>query len=804
MKKKMLLLVLLCSWKFAQSKEYSFDKFFLPESNNIDLTFLESNSYPPGRYYVSIYLNGEYVSKDYFDFGEKMGEKICISYSMLQKLGVNTAKNDNECAVSEDDLNLQTQFDFYAKRLDVFVSPKYLSKKKKGIAPIQSWDEGENAFFASYYFSDDYYSFGGGGSKHAQYANIQPRLNIGPWRIRTQALWNRNDNGESKWDNNYLYADRGLSNIKSRLFIGDAYFPLKNFNNFKFKGVVLKTDENMYPYSERSYAPIIKGGAKTQSKVEIYQDGLMIYSTVVPAGEFNISDYILSGSNNDLYVKVIEDNGSTQYILVPFTVPAIAVREDFTYYEAAIGEISESKNNFAQLSLVHGLPYDFTIFSSTEYSDFYKSIEFGVGKMLGELGALSISSEQSLFKNNNLESAKNKSWEVRYNKNITETDTYFSFSASGQDKHGVSSLRDAINYNNSTYHSSVKNEYSASISQSFGIYGSLSLNGAWRNYWASNEKTDSYSLTYTAPIFNNKAFLTGSFIKNDMVTTNGGRVQDTIFNIGINIPLNLFSNNQSLSYNVASEKNRSDYHQLGISGSGYENKISWNINQSYTTANDRTTTSLYGSYKAKYAKINAGYSRSEIYNHTHGGIEGSMVLYNDGLIFGQQVGDTISIIEAKGAENTKIRGWGGVETDRHGKALTGHIVPYQYNIISLDPTTLPLDASLDVTTTSVVPTSGAIVKASYNVKKGKKIVLTLNKSNGDEIPFGAIVTMRDNNQNTAIVGERGQVYLDASQDRGSLEVVWGREENKKCIVDYKVVSDKNIAGVYKGVAGACM
>lgn len=795
---KLFVLLFLCD--SVNAEKYIFERDFLADSEKIDLTLLESSAYPSGRYYVSLYLNGEYITKEYMYFDAGESEDFCIQYSVLQDIGVTVSGNQDECANLDDELNLRTRFDFYSKRMDIFVSPKFVPRKKNGLAPIKLWDEGENALFTSYNFSEDYYHFKGDArDSYSQYANIQPRLNIGPWRIRTQAIWNKNNNTKGEWSNNYLYAERGLGNIKSRLYIGDGYFPLKNFNSFKFKGGVLKTDENMYPYSEKTYSPIVKGSAKTQAKVEFFQDGVKIYSSIVPPGDFSISDYILSGSNSDLYVKVIEENGSIQEFIVPFTYPAVAVREGFTYYEIAMGETQQSNDYFTQLSFTRGLPYDFTVLTSLEYSGFYRSLEIGLGKMLGNLGALSLIYGQSNFSKS--DNSKNKKWDIRYNKNIPDLNTYLSFSAVSQTRGGYSSLRDALDYEIGEYTFNSKNSYTASINHSLGELGSLNFSGTWRNYWENKNQTRSYNLSYSTQIFNGKAYLSGSLIRSELMNFNN-KISDTILNIGVNIPFGLSRGIQSVSYNTSSVKGGRSTHQLGISGSEFDNKLYWHVNQGYS--DNYSNTSMYGYYKAKYAQVNAGYSVSERYNHAYGGIEGGILVYDGGIILGRNLGDTMSIIEAPGAENTKIRGWGSIETDWRGRAFIGYLSPYQNNDISLDPSSLPLDSSLDITTNSVIPTTGAIVKTTYNVKKGKKVMLTLKKSNGDAVPFGAIVTVMDGDQNTSIVGDNGQLYLGSSMDTGRLKVIWGNGEDKKCVVDYMVGDNKNIAGIYIGSAGTCI
>ncbi|MEW9741466.1 FimD/PapC N-terminal domain-containing protein [Escherichia coli] len=125
---KLFVLLFLCD--SVNAEKYIFERDFLADSEKIDLTLLESSAYPSGRYYVSLYLNGEYITKEYMYFDAGESEDFCIQYSVLQDIGVTVSGNQDECANLDDELNLRTRFDFYSKRMDIFVSPKFVPRKK--------------------------------------------------------------------------------------------------------------------------------------------------------------------------------------------------------------------------------------------------------------------------------------------------------------------------------------------------------------------------------------------------------------------------------------------------------------------------------------------------------------------------------------------------------------------------------------------------------------------------------------------------------------------------------------------------
>ena len=95
---------------------------------------------------------------------------------------------------------------------------------------------------------------------------------------------------------------------------------------------MLGSDELMVPYSQREVAPVVRGIAR----VEVRQGGYVIYSTTVAPGPFALTD-LSAGSNGDLLVTVVETDGAPQVFTVPWTAPAIALREGYLKYNLMAG-----------------------------------------------------------------------------------------------------------------------------------------------------------------------------------------------------------------------------------------------------------------------------------------------------------------------------------------------------------------------------------------------------------------------------------------------------------------------------------
>ncbi|EHK1936941.1 fimbria/pilus outer membrane usher protein, partial [Salmonella enterica subsp. enterica serovar Enteritidis] len=173
------------------------------------------------------------------------------------------------------------------------------------------WDDGINAFLLNYRANYLHSKVGG---EDSYFGQIQPGFNFGPWRLRNLSSW-QNLSSEKKFESAYIYAERGLKKIKSKLTVGDKYTSADLFDSVPFRGFSLNKDESMIPFSQRTYYPTIRGIAKTNATVEVRQNGYLIYSTSVPPGQFEIGREQIADLGvgvGVLDVSIYEKNGQVQ------------------------------------------------------------------------------------------------------------------------------------------------------------------------------------------------------------------------------------------------------------------------------------------------------------------------------------------------------------------------------------------------------------------------------------------------------------------------------------------------------------
>ncbi|HDX6541399.1 TPA: fimbrial biogenesis outer membrane usher protein [Escherichia coli] len=275
---------------------------------------------------------------------------------------------------------------------------------------------------------------------------------------------------------------------------------------------------------------------------------------------------------------------------------------------------------------------------------------------------------------------------------------------------------------------------------------------------------------------------------NNRSNHNAGKSNYAYLNLqsGINIGSWRLRDNSTWSYYSGSSNSSDSNKWQHINTSAERDIIPLRSRLTVGDSNTSSGTSGYSSlnYRGAYGNTNVGYSRNGDSSQIYYGMSGGIIAHADGITFGQPLGDTMVLVKAPGADNVKIENQTGIHTDWRGYAILPFATEYRENRVALNANSLADNVELDETVVTVIPTHGAIARATFNAQIGGKVLMTLKYGN-KSVPFGAIVTHGEN-KNGSIVAENGQVYLTGLPQSGKLQVSWGNDKNSNCIVDYKL------------------
>lgn len=679
----------------------------------------------------------------------------------------------------------------------------------RGYVPPEMWDEGITAAMLNYSLSggNSRAKAGEGASSNSQYANLRPGINIGPWRLRNYTTWSRDGAGKDRWDTVYSYLQRAVIPLKAQLTLGDSSAPADVFDSVPFRGVQLASDDDMLPDSLKGYAPVVRGIARTNAQVVIRQNGYQIYQSYVAPGAFEITDMYPTGGAGDLDVTIKEADGSEQHFTLPYASVPVLQREGRLKYALTGGQYraydsSVEKTPFGQIAAIYGLQKGITIYGGGQGASKYQSLAVGAGKNMGDFGALSVDVTQAWSTPANTAKTQGQSWRARYSKNVINTGTNFSIAGYRYSTRGYYGLQDVLDSwgNSGALQDRRRNRLELTMSQTLGgDRGALTLSAARENYWNADRPMASWSVGYNNDWHNISYGVSWTYSKNGSPSSGSGSTKtyanDQLLALTVSVPLDKFLPQTWANYGLNASKNSGTTHSIGMNGVALDNSaLSWNIQQGYGTDGVGYTGTLNGDYKGTYGEVTAGYGYDKHSERLSYGLQGGILAHADGVTLSQPLGETNALIKAPGAHGVNIRNQSGVRTDFRGYTVVNNLSVYRKNDLTLDPENMPDDVELEINTRTVTPTRGAVVKADYLSKVGRRVLMTLTTPE-QFVPFGAVVTLADDDKSSFIVGDRGQVYLTGLRDQGTVLATWGHQPHQQCRADFSLPNGAQYGGI---------
>lgn len=790
-----------------------------PNQGNADLSIFEDGAVqPPGTYRVDIYLNGmEVDSRDVkfvlaTDASGKQSLQPCLSGELLQNMGVRigmfrSLKASDECADFTGAIaKSSADFRFNQQRLDLSIPQAALSSQARGYVSPDKWDSGIPALLMNYSFSGANTDArnSDGSDSDTYYLNLRSGANLGAWRLRNYSTWNRDSKGNEHWDSINTYLQRDIQILRAQLTLGDSNSPTDIFDTVPFRGVQLASDDDMLPDSMKGYSPVVRGIAQSNAQVTIRQNGYVIYQSYVPAGAFAISDLYPTAGSGDLNVTIKEADGTERTMVVPFASVPVLQREGHLKYSITSGQYRSynddvEKTMFTQGTAIYGLPHGVTIYGGAQAASKYQSLAMGFGKNLGIIGALSADITQAWAKQEHMAKDSGQSYRLRYGKSFVETGTNFSLASYRYSTSGFYTLQEALDsYAGGNNYSSDHKKSRAELTLSQNLWkegGALSLNLVKEEYWNNNRSTESAGVGYNNSWKGIAYGINYTYNRNGLDSRNKRTYYtDQIVAVNVSVSLDQWLPGSYATYNLNSSENGNTSQNIGLSGTALpDNNLNYSISQGYTSQGEGANGYASADYKGGYGEVNVGYGYDRSQRRMDYGLQGGILLHENGVTLSQPLSETVALVKAPGADDVSITSNTGVKTDWRGYAVVPYVTAYRRNQISLDTATLPDDVDMTLTSASVIPTRGAVVRADFNPNVGQRALMTLIRANGEAVPFGATVSREDDKKNGgSIVGDGGQVYLSGMSDSGTLKVTWGSRADQTCRVSYSLSTTPGI------------
>jgi len=552
----------------------------------------------------------------------------------------------------------------------------------------------------------------------------------------------------------------------------------------------------MLPDSQRGYAPIVRGTARTNARVRIAQHGVLLMETTVPPGPFAITDLYPTGYGGDLTVTVLEADGEQRRFDVPYAAIPNLLRPGQARVSVAAGRLNsaglDDKPKVLEASYRRGLGNRLTAYGGIQYADDYASPLVGAA-LNTPLGAVGLDAAYAHAK---LSDATAAGWNLRasYSRHLTSTDTDVNLAAYRYSTSHYLSLRDAAYLRDRSdqreydldSHAGIdrRNNLQLNLSQRLGNLGSLTASASLSDYWHRRGTRNSYQLGYS----NNLGRLSYNL---SLASTQapGDDDNDLQLLMSVSLPLGNTAFAPRLSVSASHDNDGQRDVNVAVSGTlGETRNLSYGLYANIADSPDTRSETLGGSVSTSTAigQFSASGSKSDDYQQASLGANGAFLVHSGGITFGPTTGDTVGLLKAEGGHGASTTNALNVTFDDAGYALLPFLSPYHENIVVLDPRGASEQVEFLTTTRRVVPYAGAVVALQYPTRTGTPTLVILTLA-GRGVPMGSEV-FDGQGHHLGVVGAGGMwlardlprdahlVVQMSAKERCQVQLVPGRDE----------------------------
>jgi len=810
--------------------------------------FNQPDAVHPGTYVLDVYVNGRYVSRMDIRFAVDAIDRVqpCLSHALWRKFGVApesiraptegpsepaalTSTTPTVCTDPAEHVpGASARLDMARLRLHISVPQRYMQRTARGQVNPADLDAGSSMVFVNYIGNLHYVSWQDPrmSDQESGFLGVSGGVNLGQWQYRHQGNWSKTRGQLATWTNIRSYVQRPIPQLESQLTLGQNTTNGRFFSGLSYIGLGLSTDVRMRADSKRGYAPTVQGVAQSNAQVTVSQNAQVIYQTTVPPGPFVIDDLYPTAYNGDLTVQVREADGTLHTFSLPFSAVPESLRPGASRYQFALGRTrnDDTANSlFADISVERGLTNSMTANAGLRVADRYQAVVAG-GVHASHFGALGVNLTYTRARLPDVGIRDGWMASLSYSRSFQPTGTHVSMAGYRYSTHGYRDLTDVLGvrgaakaaraagtdpgqqWQSASYRQRARVE--ASVNQSLGDYGNLSLSGSAQLYRDGRAPDVQWQLGYNMA-WANGVSLNLSWVRQRTQSDGdlGRSKTEQVVMLSLGVPLGQVLNsaarspaaNMQLGYGVSYSR-EGGQHQSTLSGSFGENRnIHYSLGVSRSASSDQTIWNASLSTPLEGIRLGVSASGGPGYWQTSGNAQGALVLHTGGVTFGRYLSDTFALVYAPGAAGARLPNAQGARIDRKGYALVPALTPYRYNTLLLDPQGMTQEVELEDGEQRVAPYAGAALRVTFRTRNGQPLLIHARLPGNATLPLGTdaydAAAVQDNPSATPIgmVGQQNLLYVRVAAPQGVLLLRWGASPAEQCRLPYDSRSVTNLS-----------
>ncbi|MDP2738277.1 MAG: fimbria/pilus outer membrane usher protein [Pseudorhodobacter sp.] len=534
-------------------------------------------------------------------------------------------------------------------------------------------------------------------------------------------------------------------------------------------GVMIERNFSLRPDLVTMPLPSFEGSAAVPSVVEVYSNSIRTYATEIPAGPFALTDLPFATGVGEARIVVRDITGRETRVDLPFLVSSELLRPGMADYAFALGAprlgMGTDADHYAEsvfgaATFRYGVTNGLTVQGYAEAGEGLSMGGLGATFRLGTRGTSTLS-----YAHSKSDLGEGQLAELSGKLNFGRIQASGRFMRSWGTFSDIATLTTEPGGTNTLASPLVQLgqlSLSMPLTNETGAFASLFAASTGR---ADGSSDTSFGLSYSRPVMNGGTLnLTALSVR--------GQTSDTVLGLGLHLPLG------SRSHMGTSFERRDGGGRQTVTASGSNRDRARGWDWRLQASHDDTTSlqaNLGGNFA--YGRVELG-ARISDYDRSIGlRLEGSVVAAGGGIFLTRRVNDAFAVIDA-GAPGVEVKSENrtvGV-TGRSGKLLVPDLRGYERNTLSIDPSSLPIDASVSSTRLTVSPAHRSGARVDFGVDANPaSAVIELVDTKGQPLGVGgkAVVNGRDDG---LLVGYDGQVFALALKAWNEITVTYPGSE----------------------------
>lgn len=618
-------------------------------------------------------------------------------------------------------------------------------------------------------------------------------VNAGDWIVRSRQQWVADEQGQRS-DHLYAYGQRDYRPWELTFQGGQINTRGPLFNSLPISGIQIFPDQLLR--NPQATGAQVSGIATSQSRVEVRQAGVMIYSTVVPEGPFELGELPLISNHSDLDVRVIGSSGGQRQ----FTVPATTfqgVNQLRPGYYMAVGRVRdvsarqalEESPWVATATGIWSAGYQSMLSAGLATATDFQSAGWGIDTRLFEHTSLRFS---TLAAKNTRANSKGFQSSLALTMPLPIMGGgYAGFSTTFR-SHSYRELLD-VRVHGDDDRLRFKSQHTATLGGSTQQWGGMNLSYV-RSELHNGQHRQRLSGGWNRPF----ADVMLSLNVETAFGAGASRGEDpTAVLFSVSMPLGRSGHLRSYaSY-------RGERAHLGTT---YSDQL--NSNVSYRVSADRDLrhreTWATGNLEVltRYNHLGVGASERSAGSSYWGQLKGGVAAHSDGVTFSPYpILDTFAIVTVGDLAGVEVSTpTGPVWTDQQGQAVISGMTPYRRSRVEVATQTLPRRVDIKNGYHELAAGRGSVSKVDFGIIRVRRLLLQIRDTNGQPIEPGASVLNADNQFLTSVVSG-GKVFL---QDVESLQTLKITASNTTlCELTLDLPEPANTDAFYETASATC-